>query len=132
LIDAVPERDRALWATALYAGLRRGELQALRRRDVDFDAGVIRVERSWDDRAGPVAPKSRAGRRRAPLAKPLRAYLAPHCLPDAAEADKLVFGAGGRGHSVPRRLYVARVPLGVRRSSRRSASTSAGIRTPRS
>jgi integrase len=30
LLDALPVRDRALWATAFYAGLRRGELQALR------------------------------------------------------------------------------------------------------
>ena len=30
LLVALPERDRPLWATALYAGLRRGELQALR------------------------------------------------------------------------------------------------------
>src|SRR5215207_4480095 len=30
LIAAAPERDRATWATALYAGLRLGELRALR------------------------------------------------------------------------------------------------------
>ena len=29
LVAAVPQRDRAIWATALYAGLRRGELRAL-------------------------------------------------------------------------------------------------------
>lgn len=29
LLDALPDRERALWATAMYAGLRRGELQAL-------------------------------------------------------------------------------------------------------
>jgi len=29
LIAALPEADQALWATALYTGLRRGELQAL-------------------------------------------------------------------------------------------------------
>src|SRR5436190_2701502 len=45
LIEALPERDRALWATALYAGLRRGELRALRWRDVDFKQGVVRVRR---------------------------------------------------------------------------------------
>jgi integrase len=72
LIGALPERDRALWASALYAGLRRGELQALRWSDVDLAEGVIRVERGWDERVGPVAPKSRAGRRRVPLCKPLR------------------------------------------------------------
>ena len=30
LIEALETADRALWATALYAGLRRGELRALR------------------------------------------------------------------------------------------------------
>jgi integrase len=29
-------KDRAIWATALYAGLRRGELMALHREDVDL------------------------------------------------------------------------------------------------
>jgi integrase len=32
-------KDRAAWATAIYAGLRRGELMALRREDVDLAAG---------------------------------------------------------------------------------------------
>jgi integrase len=90
LIEAVPVDDRALWATALYAGLRRGELMALRWEDVDFDAGVIRVERGWDKTVGPIAPKSRAGRRRVPLAQPLRVYLAAHRL--AQTPAELVFG----------------------------------------
>jgi integrase len=94
LIEGLAKRDRALWATALYAGLRRGELQALRWSDVDFSDGVIRVERSWDERVGPVAPKSRAGRRRVPLTGPLRAYLAAHRLQAGARPDELVFGRG--------------------------------------
>jgi len=32
LLAALRPADRALWATAMYAGLRRGELMALRRR----------------------------------------------------------------------------------------------------
>ncbi len=40
LIDALPESERALWATALYAGLRRGELRALRCSDLDLGAWV--------------------------------------------------------------------------------------------
>ena len=36
LIAALPEIDRALWATAMYAGLRRGELMAMRWEDVDL------------------------------------------------------------------------------------------------
>ncbi|MBA2568373.1 MAG: site-specific integrase [Actinobacteria bacterium] len=52
LLAALPEEDRALWAAALYGGLRRGELMALDWQDVDLAAGVIRVERSYDAKAG--------------------------------------------------------------------------------
>lgn len=48
LLAALSQRDRSLWATALYAGLRRGELMALRFQDIDLAGGVIRVERAWD------------------------------------------------------------------------------------
>jgi len=92
LLEGLEPGDRALWATALYAGLRRGELKALRWRDVDFEVGVIRVERNWDDKVGVVLPKSRAGVRRVPLAQPLRAILAAHRLAKApADEDWLVF-----------------------------------------
>jgi integrase len=97
LLDALSPADQVVWATALYAGLRRGEIRGLRWCDVDFDPALIRVEQSWDDKVGPVAPKSRAGRRRVPLAKPLRAYLAAHRLRSPAGEDGLVFGrSGGR------------------------------------
>jgi integrase len=35
-------------SVALFCGLRRGELRGLQWINVDFDNGVIRVERSWD------------------------------------------------------------------------------------
>jgi integrase len=78
LLVALPERDRALWATALYGGLRRGELQALRWDDVDLANGVIRVELAWDVQEGPIEPKSRAARRRVPIPAVLRDYLIEH------------------------------------------------------
>ncbi len=78
LLAALPERDRALWATALYAGLRRGELQALGWEDVDLANGVIRVERAWDVQEGPIEPKSRAARRKVPISAILRDYLVAH------------------------------------------------------
>ncbi len=75
LLAAVPERDRAVWATAFYAGLRRGELMALRWTDIDLKAGTIDVRRSWDMDHGPGDTKSR-NRRRVPIAATLREHLA--------------------------------------------------------
>ena len=91
LIAAVPVRGRALWATAMYAGLRAGELLALRWSDVDLAEGVIRVERSWDVKAGPVEPKSKAGRRAVPIAAALRDCLVEHKLAQR-RSEGLVFG----------------------------------------
>jgi integrase len=92
LLAALPERERGLWATALYAGLRRRELQALRWLDVDFERGVICVERSWDSKAGPIAPKSSSGRRRVPLTAPVRTLLAAERLATGRSGNDLVFG----------------------------------------
>jgi integrase len=52
LLRATPDTElgrleRALYLTAAMTGLRRGELLALRWQDVDFDAGVIRVRRTY-------------------------------------------------------------------------------------
>jgi len=75
LILTAPLQDQVLWATAFYTGLRRGELQAIRWSEVDLASGVIRVERSWDQKDGLVEPKSAAGYRRVPIPAVLRDYL---------------------------------------------------------
>ncbi len=89
LIAALPLKDQALWATAFYAGLRRGELQALRWQDIDLDQNLVHVTRSWDRVEGPVAPKSSAGTRRIPLTHTLRHHLVAHRLkhPHTQPAD---------------------------------------------
>jgi integrase len=79
LLAALPEQDQAVWATAFYAGLRLGELQALGWENVEWDRDRIRVEWSWDKKVGRVEPKSRAGRRAVPIPKALRGYLEEHC-----------------------------------------------------
>ncbi len=81
--------DRALWATAFYAGPRRGELIALQRADVNLATGVLRIERGWDLAEGhEIAPKSRQGKRTVPIAAVLRDYLDEHLLADTA-GDRL-------------------------------------------
>jgi integrase len=92
LLAVLPEFERTIWATAFYAGLRRGELRALRVRDVDLDAKLIRVERGWDDVEGPIEPKSRAGRREVFLLRELRPLLEP--LVEGRDADALLLGYG--------------------------------------
>jgi integrase len=91
LIGALLPKDQAVWATAFYAGLRAGELRALRCEDVDLAEGFIRVRRSWDPLAGPVEPKSRAGRRDVPITAVLRDYLVAHRMRTDRDAG-LFFG----------------------------------------
>jgi integrase len=76
LIAAAPAEDRAIWAAAMYAGLRLGELEALDVEDVDLATGVIRVEWNWDPvERERVRPKSEAGRRTVPIPAVLRDHL---------------------------------------------------------
>jgi integrase len=94
LLAALPYPDRAIWATALYAGLRSGELQALAWDCVDLASGIIRVERSYDPKSHVmVDPKSKAGRRRVPIPAILRDVLVEHRMDSAGVG--LVFGRTG-------------------------------------
>ena len=70
-----PDYLRPIYATAFYAGLRRGELRGLRWEDVNLAKGVIQVRRSWDDYAGEITPKSAKGTRTVPLTALLRDHL---------------------------------------------------------
>lgn len=92
LIDAAPENERAIWATAMYAGLRLGELRALRAEDVDLATGIIRVERGWDPAEGAIELKSRAGRRRVPVPGALRDHLTEHVARTGRTGSELMFG----------------------------------------
>lgn len=75
LIDLLHPEDRPLWATAFYAGLRRGELQALRCEDIDLARNLIHVEKGWDQEEGEIEPKSEAAKRTIPLLAMLRDFL---------------------------------------------------------
>ncbi len=75
----------------MYAGLRRGELLAISWSDIDLASGVIRVERSWDDKVGIIGLKSKAGRRKVPIAAALRDHLTEHRLVTRRD-EGFVFG----------------------------------------
>jgi integrase len=80
LIEALGKPDRALWACAMYAGLRSGELQALRWENVDLAGGVIHVERSYDPKEHCYVETKNRQLRRVPIASVLRDYLIAHKL----------------------------------------------------
>lgn len=92
LLAALKLADRGIYGTATYAGLRLGELQALRRMDVDLAGGVIRVEFSWDPVEGPVEPKSKKGKRKVPIPAALRDILVELLMDRDLGPEDLVFG----------------------------------------
>ncbi len=95
LIAALQPADEALWTVALYGGLRSGEIQAIRWEDIDFEAGTLRVERSWDPKSSAmVAPKSRSSRRTVPMLGQVRTALLEHKIRTGRRSG-LVFGRDG-------------------------------------
>ena len=103
LIAAVPKQDRAVWATAFYAGLRRGELMALRDQAVDLEAGEIRVVAGWDAIEGEQPTKGRE-RRTVPIIGELRTILAAHRLRTGRRGRDLLFGETATSPFNPKRL----------------------------
>jgi integrase len=82
LLDATPDDllgpvERVLYLAAAMTGMRRGELLALRWRDVDWNAGLIRVRRTYT-RGQFGTPKTRRSSRAVPLADRLREELRRH------------------------------------------------------
>ena len=73
------EIDRALYLVAAMTGLRLGELLALRWRDVDWIAGVIRVRRNYV-RGRYGTPKSRRSSRAVPMADERHSLVLSHFL----------------------------------------------------
>jgi integrase len=115
LLEALPIDDRALWATAFLAGLRRGELRALRCSDVNWPTATeITVSRGWDDVEGEIGPKSRKGKRVVPVAADLRRYLLEHKMRSGRDGDELLFGPF-RPHSLQKRADEAWSAAGLER-----------------
>lgn len=98
LLDVLDQADAVVYATAAYAGLRLGELRALRVEDLDLRAGVLRVSRSLDPVGDDVGPKSAAGFREVPILSALRPRLDEHldALDAAGSTSGLVFPGFGR------------------------------------
>jgi integrase len=97
LLRAVPRDDvlgpteHAIYTVAAMTGLRQGELVALRWRDIDWTAGVVRVRRNYS-RGQWGTPKSRRSSRSVPLADRVAAELDRHFRRSVYRSDdSLVF-----------------------------------------
>lgn len=101
LLAALPGAERAVWAVALYLGMRRGELRELRWADIDLDVNIIRVRRALDDDGTIISTKSHAGERDVPILPRVRRELAAHKLRTGRDGDDLVFGRTAREPFIP-------------------------------
>jgi integrase len=96
ILEATPDRYRAMVAIASWGGLRFGELVALRRSDVDLTKGVVSVRRAAVRVAGETVigdPKSRAGIR--------TVALPPHLVPMLREHLRTNISGGRDGLLFP-------------------------------
>jgi len=111
VLDAAAEvspEAHTLILAAIFTGLRRGELLALRWQDIDFKAESVRVVRSW--RGGVFSePKTRGSRRTVNLSPPLLTDLKAHRMRSGNPSGPvLVFQQDGRPldpTSVTKRLW---------------------------
>lgn len=108
---AASQQDAALFATAAYAGLRLGELRALRWRDVDFGKRLVHVRRSYVEGTEGV-PKSGRVRSVPMIDQLLRVLDGLAHREGFTDSEDLVFGNQAGAHfddsALRRRFYAAR------------------------
>jgi integrase len=137
LIAATPDEHKALWATACYAGLRRGELQALPWETIELDKNLLRVWIAYDDEAGEFIETKSRNRRTVPIPKVLRSFLLAHRL-RTGRSTGLVFGRSARkpfstssvwrrAHTAWRRAELAPISLHECRHTYASFMIAAGV-----
>ncbi len=111
------EQDAAIFLTAAFTGLRRGELVALRWRDVDFSGSVIRVRSSYHEGV-PSTPKS--GKvRSVPMAPDVAEALAKLGTRDVCVGDDDLVFLGDFGSYVDARALVRRYDAALTRGGLR-------------
>lgn len=108
--------DRALYVTAAMTGLRKGELIALRWRDIDWTAGRVRVRRNYV--LGEFGtPKSRRSSRSVPMADRVAGELERLFQHSRLQGDDdLVFGHPLSGEPLEQTATLRRFRAALKRS----------------
>jgi integrase len=96
LAAARSERLYALFLLAVTTGARQGELFALRRRDIDLEAGTLSISGTLQEDGSIAPPKTARGRRRIDLAPDVVAALRAHIADNPpGDADLLFTSTDG-------------------------------------
>jgi integrase len=97
ILLAANPKFRPLIATAIFSGLRLGELLGLAWRDIDFDAGYIRVRKQLDRDGQRVVPKTPQAVREVVMMPALGRVLREHRLRSPYSSDNDCVFASERG-----------------------------------
>lgn len=108
LLASSNARYRPLIATAIFTGLRQGELLGLRWEDVDLDAGLIRVRKQLGRDGARVEPKTEQAKREVVLMPALSKLLREHKLASPSSRDSDPVFASERGTPLHYRNAVRR------------------------
>jgi len=97
VLEAAAPRYRTLLATAIFTGLRQGELLALHWEDIDFANGFVRVRKALDRQGRRLEPKTPQAVRDVVLMPALARLLREHKLqsPFSAPGDFVFASAAG-------------------------------------
>jgi integrase len=83
LLDKMPAKYDPIFRTAVFTGLRLGELLGLKWQDVDLARGVIRVRRQLTQQGELAEPKTRNAKREVVVFPDLGCFLREHRLRSA-------------------------------------------------
>jgi len=116
VLDLLPPQIARVYATGIYAGLRAGEIGALRREDIDLDRLLIRVDESIDFPSSTVDGTKTRGTRAVPIVPELLPYIEAAMMTVPALALNIEEAARACGLSPETfdrhvRPYVAQVPV---------------------
>lgn len=87
LIEKTPTKYAPIIRTAVFTGLRLGELLGLKWADVDFERGIVRVRRQLTQQGELSEPKTASGKREVVMFPDLGRSLREHRLASRFSAD---------------------------------------------
>lgn len=94
-VDEIHDTYQTLYRVALRTGARKGELLALRVTDFDAAAGVIRINKSYNEKLQEDGPtKTSSSRRSLALSPETVAAIKRHIMATGVRGDDRVFPAG--------------------------------------